>query len=129
MKNRNKYDVSCTLPGQKRPFGGSTVATSDLIVMLSDDKKTVKDVYDSVHYDQEAKLILKKFIDTGYKDFIMKDFLPSDDGKLRTCYRKKESNGVIKEIKIADLNKESKNELRKNNYYQNEKNEEMELDI
>ncbi len=129
MKNRNKYDVSWTLPGQKRPFGGSTVATSDLIVMLSDDKKTVKDVYDSVHYDQEAKLILKKFIDTGYKDFIMKDFLPSDDGKLRTCYRKKESNGVIKEIKIADLNKESKNELRKNNYYQNEKNEEMELDI
>ena len=72
---------------------------------------------------------MKKFIDTGYKDFIMKDFLPSDDGKLRTCYRKKESNGVIKEIKIADLNKESKNELRKNNYYQNEKNEEMELDI
>ena len=44
MKNRNKYDVSWTLPGQKRPFGGSTVATSDLIVMLSDDKKTVKTV-------------------------------------------------------------------------------------
>lgn len=113
MKNRKQYDVNWTLPSQKRSFGGSTVATNDLIVMLSDDKKTVKDVYDSVYYDQEAKLILKKFIDAGYKNFIMKDFLSSDDGKLRTYYRKKESSGVIKEIKKIDLDKERKRELKK----------------
>ena len=74
MKNKGN-DVCWSLTHQKRSFAKSTGATNDLIVALSTDDKTVKDVYDSINYDKDAKQILKGFIDAGYKDFIMKDFV------------------------------------------------------
>ena len=73
----------------KKSFATSTVATSDLIEVLSTNDKTVKDVYDAINYDEDAKLILKGFIDAGYKNFIMKDFLTNEEGYFYHPYRKK----------------------------------------
>ena len=128
MKNKG-YDVYWILPHQKRSFASSTIATNDLIVTLSTDDKTVKDVYDSINYDKDAKQILKGFIDAGYKDFIMKDFVTNNQGNPRYAYRKKESNGDISSYLKSELTKVSSRELRRKDYYNDAKEEEMEIEI
>lgn len=117
MSKIKDYDVQWTLPHQKRPFMGGTVATSDLIEILSTDNKTVLDVYNSINYDDEAKEILKKFIDAGYMNFIMKDFLINNKDGL---YRKLEEDEIViierKNLK-KEIVKELKNKLLKDNHY------------
>lgn len=54
------------LPGKKRSIGTTTVATSDLIELLSEGGETISEVFDSINYDPEGKAILKKYIDAGY---------------------------------------------------------------
>ena len=57
-----------------KPIAYSTVATNDLIVILSQIYDTVEDVYKAINYDQEAKEIMKKYIDLGYGNYIARDF-------------------------------------------------------
>lgn len=88
-----KYkDVYWTLPHQKRYFGSTTIDSDNLIRQLSEDNKTVMDIYNLITSDPDAKKILKKFIDTGYENFIMKDFVADNEKGL---YRMKSNDKII----------------------------------
>ena len=73
-KARIKGDVHWFVPGKKKPIAYSTKAVSDLIGLLDEDFETIKDVYDAVMYDQEAKEILQKYIDLGYGNEIASEW-------------------------------------------------------
>lgn len=60
-----KGDVEWYLPNSKRPFAYSTKATSDLIAVLYEQYQDLRVVYNQINYDDEAKTIVKKFIDNG----------------------------------------------------------------
>jgi len=96
---KEKGDVKWFLPNTKKPFAYSTKSTSDLIEILSETNETTKDVYNAINYDDEAKNILKHFIDKGYGNYIFRDFLTSS-----MTYRKVE-NGTIESIDFKDLKK------------------------
>lgn len=67
MKRRVKHlDVEWCLPNRKRHFAYSTRATSDLIVLLSQEYATIQEVYDHYNILDEGKAILKTYIDKGY---------------------------------------------------------------
>lgn len=61
----SQLGVMWTLPGKKRPFAYSTKATSDLIALLYEQFKDLRIVYDEINYDDDAKKIVKHFIDNG----------------------------------------------------------------
>ena len=71
---KSKGDVEWRLPNKKKPIAYSTVATQDLIVMLSQDYETIVDVYNAINYDQDAKDVLQKYIDLGYGDIIAREW-------------------------------------------------------
>lgn len=58
--------VDWVMPGKKRPFATSTMATSDLIKMLGEEGHTVQSAHDALLYDPEGKAILAAFIAAGY---------------------------------------------------------------
>lgn len=109
MSNKKGYDVYWTLPHQKKPFTSSTIATDNLIISLSEDNMTVRDVYNSINYDEDAKEVLRGFIDSGYENFIMKDFVTQNENRI---YRKKEGNEIIS-VPSYDLKKVITKELKK----------------
>lgn len=61
-KTKRKGDVQWYIPNKKKPIAYSTVATSDLIGLLSQDFETIQDVYNAINYDQEAREILQIYI-------------------------------------------------------------------
>ena len=67
IKEKKYKDVYWTLPHQKRHFGTTTIGSDNLIRALSEDNKIVMDIYNLITSDPDAKEILKKFIDAGYK--------------------------------------------------------------
>ena len=73
-KTKIKGDVSWTVPNRKKPIAYSTVATSNLIGLLSQEYETIQDVHDAINYDVEAREILQKYIDLGYGDEIAKQW-------------------------------------------------------
>ena len=73
-KTKNKDDVCWTVPNKKKPIAYSTVATSNLIGLLSQEYETIHDVYNAVVYDVEAKEILQKYIDLGYGNEIAREW-------------------------------------------------------
>lgn len=119
-------DVYWPLPHQKRYFMSTTIVTDNLIVSLSEENMTVKDVYEAINYDEDAKEVLKHFIDAGYENFIMKDFVTQNDKRI---YRKYDNNKIIG-IPASDLNRVIKKELREKEKNQtNNLEQEMEMDI
>lgn len=62
---KSKGGVAWTVPGRKRPFAYSTKATSDLIVVLYEQFGDLRQVYDAINYDADAKAIVKAYIDKG----------------------------------------------------------------
>lgn len=75
--SKPKGDVSWHKPKSKinsKPIAYSTVATNDLIVILSQMYDTIEDIYKAINYDQEAKEIMKKYIDLGYGNYIARDY-------------------------------------------------------
>ena len=75
--NKPKGDVSWVSPKSKinsKPIAYSTKAVSDLIVLLSADGCTIKELKDKINYDNEAKDIIQKYIDLGYGELIAKDY-------------------------------------------------------
>lgn len=60
---KNRLPVEWYLPNKKRPFAYSTVATSLVIKILYDEYKDLRLVYDAINYDEEAKQIVKYYID------------------------------------------------------------------
>lgn len=73
-KGWNSSDVHWTIPGKKKPIAYSTVATSDLIVLLSKEHKTIIEVQAAINFDQEAINVLQKYIDAGYGEQVAQDF-------------------------------------------------------
>lgn len=73
-KGWNAGNVQWTIPGKKRPIAYSTKATSDLIVLLSKEHKTIREVQAAINYDQDAKRVLQQYIDAGYGEQIAQDF-------------------------------------------------------
>ena len=78
MAYPKKADVDWYIPKTKRAFAHSTQATSDLIEVLAEQYLTIIDVYNAINYDDEAKQILKYYIDKGYGNFILRDMLQSN---------------------------------------------------
>ena len=62
---KNRLPVEWRLPNKKRPFTYSTVATSLLIKVLYDEYKDLRLVYNAINYDEDAKQIVKYYIDNG----------------------------------------------------------------
>jgi hypothetical protein len=62
-KIKIKGDVSWAVPNRKKPIAYSTVATSHLIGLLSQEYKTIQDVHDAINYNVEAREILQKYIE------------------------------------------------------------------
>lgn len=71
---KSKGDVEWTIKGKKKPIAYSTVAVSNLIGILSEEYETINDVYAAINYDQDAKEILKKYIDLGYGSEIAREW-------------------------------------------------------
>ena len=67
-------DVRWHVPDKKKPVAYSTFAASSLIVALSRDGCTIKELLDKINYDVEAKKVIKQYIDKGYGDIIAKTF-------------------------------------------------------
>lgn len=68
MGQKYKYSsgIDYIFIGKKKPFATSTVATRDLLILLSEDGCTISELTSKIHYDVEAKSIVQKFIDEGY---------------------------------------------------------------
>lgn len=60
--------VDWFLPGRKRRFATSTQATSLLIVLASEEGRTVTEARAWINYDDEAREILRQFEEAGYAD-------------------------------------------------------------
>ena len=69
-----RWDVSYTVPNKKRPIGYSTKATSDLIVLLSQDGSTIQEVYDKINFDVDGKKVLREYIRRGYGNIVARDW-------------------------------------------------------
>ena len=69
-KRNTKGDVAWYVPNRKRPIAYSRKATSNYIVLLAENDKTINEVYNLVNYNQEAKDILQKYIEFGYGNII-----------------------------------------------------------
>lgn len=52
----------------------STQAVSDFIDVMAKDYDTIKDIYEAINYDPEAKKVLKVYIDAGYGDIVAREF-------------------------------------------------------
>ncbi len=74
MSRRAKGSVEWHIPSRKTPIAYSTKAASDLIVALSQDGATIREVYDRITYDIESRKILKIYIDKGYGDITAADW-------------------------------------------------------
>ena len=62
------HDVEWHVPGKKAPIAYSTVAASDLIEALVEDNPTatISELLGKINYDEEAKKVLRQYIDAGY---------------------------------------------------------------
>ena len=64
----SKGDVAWYLPDAKknsRPIAYSTVASSEIIVMLYEQYGDLRKVYENLHYDAEAKNIVLEYLKRG----------------------------------------------------------------
>lgn len=71
---KSKGDIAWYMPCYKKVVAYSTVATRDLIAELSKEGLTIRQVYDRITYDTQAKGLLAMYIKKGYGDVIAKDW-------------------------------------------------------
>lgn len=76
MRQNRQYagNILWYVPNHKKAIAFSTVAVRDYISSLSREHETIWDVYDSIVYDNDAKRVLRKYIDRGYGNEIAKDW-------------------------------------------------------
>ena len=65
-KKKEIGDVRWILPGKKKPVAQSTMYASESIEALSENGRTIQDVYNEMHYGPEERGILQKYIEAGY---------------------------------------------------------------
>jgi len=76
LKHPKEYyssDVLWFIPNHRKPIAYSTKSCSDLIIMMSQNNKTIKDIFEQINYDMEAKNVLKQYIKYGFRDVVAKD--------------------------------------------------------
>lgn len=66
VKKRKLSEVQWYLPNKNIAFIRSTTATKYLIDTLAMYCATIEDLYKLIKYDEEAKAILKVYLDNGY---------------------------------------------------------------
>lgn len=120
MGYKKGYDVYWHYPHLKRSFGSTTIASSQLIKTITKDNMTVKEVYKAINYDSDAKEILRHYIEKGYGNFIMKDFITDNS---RGIFHKFDDDRIV-EIYTKDLKKVLAKELKSM-----EQEHEMEIEI
>lgn len=63
-----------SFPGKKKIIAYNTQVVSDFIDVMAREYETIKDIYEAINYDMEAKKILKLYIDAGYGDSVAREF-------------------------------------------------------
>jgi len=67
-KRQSRGDVAWYLPDAKKgskPITYSTVATSDLIVLLYQTYGDLRRVYEEINYDVDAKRVINEYLKSG----------------------------------------------------------------
>lgn len=97
----NSHDVEWHTPNQKTPVAYSTVATSDMIEVLSEDNPTatIKEIKNLINYDPEAKRVLQQYIEAGYGDDIASEFFSRDN---KVSAKESAENGKSKLAEVSD---------------------------
>lgn len=72
MSKKIRGDVGWYVPGRKKPIAYSSRATSDLIVALADDGSTIREIYENINFDEDAKDIMQKYVKLGFGDIVAK---------------------------------------------------------
>lgn len=120
MGYKKGYDVYWHYPRLKRSFGSTTIASSQLIETITKDNMTIKEVYNAINYDPDAKEILRCYIAKGYGNFIMKDFITDnpkgifrkfDGDKIVGIYRQDLKKVLAKELKSMEQEQEMEIEI------------------
>ncbi len=120
MGYKKGNDVYWYYPHLKKSFGATTISSSQLIETIIKDNMTVKDVYNAINYDLDAKEILRCYIEKGYGNFIMKDFITKnpegifhkfDGDKIVGIYRQDLKKVLAKELKSMEQEQEIEIEM------------------
>ena len=63
-------DVYWYCPDRKKPIAYSTVAAEGIIVALAQEGGTIREIRDKIHYDEESKKVLDRYIERGFGEWI-----------------------------------------------------------
>lgn len=91
---RGKGDVEWYLPKGKRAIAFSSKSTKDLVDVLSEDGCNIQQLYEKIHYDVDAKNIIKLYLDAGYGEVEARTWF-SLEYVLEMRRRKKEQTDEI----------------------------------
>ncbi|MBR5594047.1 MAG: DEAD/DEAH box helicase family protein [Bacteroidaceae bacterium] len=93
------HDVEWHIPGKKSPIAYSTVASSDLIEVLVEDNPsaTIKEIFEKVNYDEEAKKVLQQYIDAGYGDQVANEWFNHNKQEANTNVENADNRGTIQQ--------------------------------
>lgn len=93
------HDVEWHIPGKKSPIAYSTVASSDLIEVLVEDNPsaTIKEIFEKVNYDEEAKKVLQQYIDAGYGDQVANEWFNHNKQEANTNVENADNRSTIQQ--------------------------------
>ena len=93
------HDVEWYVPGKKSPIAYSTVASSDLIEILVEDNPsaTIKEIFEKVNYDEEAKKVLQQYIDAGYGNQIANEWFNHNKQEVNTNVENANNRGTVQQ--------------------------------
>lgn len=77
-RKKSKGDVYCFVSGRKRPIAYCTLAANQTIAVVSEDGCTIREAYNRINYDHEAKEVLQKYIDLGHGGDKVSDYFTFD---------------------------------------------------
>ena len=66
-RTKPKGDVAWFIPNRKTPIAYSTKSTKDLLDTLFEQFNDLEEVYRNIRYDEDAKRIVKLYLDKGIK--------------------------------------------------------------
>ena len=101
------HEVGYSFPGKKKVIAYSAQAVSDFIDVMARNYDTIKDIYEAINYDLEAKEILKIYIDAGYGDKIARQFFKEwRSEKMKKCVTRTLPEYTVKVTALQVIAKE-----------------------
>ncbi len=93
------HDVEWYIPNKKTPIAYSTRASSDLIEILSEDNPsaTIKEIFDKVNYDEEAKKVLQQYIDAGYGGQVANEWFNHNKQEANTNVENVDNRSTVRQ--------------------------------